>query len=213
MSKITWLILLILWLLLGLWVCKRYLCGNSAVVAPIAAADKCAGGWDISDSRAFSFKSKENVRFLRSKFTVLPLSAELNRGFDKVADYLKKNAERSLTITGYYDTSEKNRSVLSNLGLARANTIKRILTSRGVPSHQLEIAASVNADCWRNDTLRRAGTFVFDKIKTDDTKLAAIKKRLLGKPITLYFETNEDWISLTDDKEPTSLISFTIWIT
>lgn len=231
MNKFIWLILLILWILLGLFLCRKYLCnlGGVAAAAPIAAPavaaaanSSCVKPWKVKDGSKFSFNSNENITFLRSSSTRIK-NNNLNDELKKTADYLKANNKRALSITGYYDKTEKNNSILSNLGLARANDVKGWLTSLGVPSNQLELNSVENSNlCYKRssknnvttangvktasngvnakssnlDTLNNGISFVFGDLADNNSRLDAIKQRLLGKPVTVYFQTNSDNINL-----------------
>lgn len=195
------LLLLILWFILGLFFCNKYLCGLSAA-APVPVVpvkkDKCGDAFIIKDKNAFNTKSANHYAFLKSNFTPLTQGSALSTAVTKTVDYLKSNADRRLTITGYYADDEKNSSILDNLGLARANSIKRALMNKGVPGGQLDISSrNSDIDCYRGDTLRRGATFAFADLGQGNDRVAAIKDRLFGKPITLYFGTDQDNISLT----------------
>lgn len=213
-SVIFWIIILLLWLALGSWLFCTYICGTGAVAAaaPAAAAaaavkDGCAKTWTVRDGK-FRANSKDHFQFVRSSYANLPASASVNSVIDKTATYLKNNKDRSVTITGYYDRDEKNNSLVSNIGEARANTITNILRGKGVPANQLNTTSKLMEDpCWRRDaskdkmgigkdTLRRGASFAFGELTSNADRLAAIKSRLLGKPVTLYFQTNSDNINL-----------------
>lgn len=204
-KSIFWLLLLLLWLIIGCWFCHRYICGAAVAAAPAAAAavapvvkDACGGAWNIKDGNKFNANSREYLKFRRSSYATLPATNNANALINKTIDYLKKNKDRMLTITGNYDKDEKNNSILGNLGEARANTVKSMLTSKGVPASQVRIAGNrLNINCWKGDTLRRGATFGFAKLADDKNRIAAIKSRLLGKPLTLYFATNSDQVNLT----------------
>ena len=89
-------------------------------------------------------------------------------------------------------------SILPNLGLARANDINKYMRGLGVPAKQLTNKAQiVGANTIKGGILSKGAEFTFDALASGDDRLAAIRSRLFGKPITLYFGTNQDNISLT----------------
>ncbi|MEL6989247.1 MAG: OmpA family protein [Bacteroidota bacterium] len=198
------LLLLIGWILLGLFFCRKYLCGlsNSIAAAPAAAAaapakDVCTTKWLLKDGRFSTKEVANNFRFRKSTFTTPNLNNDLSIAVDKIVDHLKKNDKKSLTITGYYDDDETNRSILGNLGLARANTIKRIFTGKGIGSNRVNIASElVEENCFKNDSLMRGGLLAFGTMGDNADRISDIKTRLFGKPIILHFGTNQDEISL-----------------
>lgn len=212
MNKFTWLIILILWILLGLWLCNKYICGftgnvgtneATSVVAPVTQAVATTKKenndlWKYKDQNNLSKQSKTWISFTNSGFNHLSFSTGLNKILTETAEYLKSNKERALTITGFYESQEKNNSILPNLGLARANDIKAWFTSNGVPGKQLEIRGEEKVFKYmRNDTIMRGADFAFSALSNDNSRIDDIKSRLLGKPITVYFQTNSDNINLS----------------
>ena len=209
MSRTTLLILLllILWFLLGAWCFNKFLCGAGAAVAaaPVAAAvveDDCVGIWNINDASKFRTSSVDQIEFVRNGFNRLtPFSSNLGDALDKVADYLKGNTDRGLTITGLYESAENNRSIFPNLGLARADNIKNYLRGLGVSVGQLNTLGSESTNtCWRKDTLEKGVQFAFGDLALGNDRIDGIKNRLLGKPITVYFDTDSDNISLSSQQ-------------
>lgn len=194
------LLILIIWFILGWFFFNKYICGFSAATAAAVPAavpvEKCNTEWIVKDGNKFNSKSQNHYQFQRSKFT--PIVNGINKLVSETSNYLKANPNRGMTITGLYDTAEKNNSILGDLGLARANSIKRILMDKGVAGGQLNISSRVSdADCYERDTLRRGATFAFNDLNVGKDRLDAIKARLLGKPITVYFATNQDNLTLS----------------
>lgn len=160
-SFLYWL-LLGLWFIAGWWLCRKYLCGasdanptsNVAAVAPIAAAtDKCDVSMAITDGSDLNITSTRNVRFLKSSFNNLTNTTGTNSALQQTADYLVANSDRSLTITGKYGADETYDGILPNLGIARATTIKNLLTGMGAPANQLNVRGSEDETvCYSEDT-------------------------------------------------------------
>lgn len=205
MNKTAWIILLILWILLGLWLCKKYIC-NTNIAAPVKTTEKTAPiteieQWTVRDGSAFSFTSPDYISFDKSGFTHLAFATGLGTKLESLVYYLKEHPERGVTITGRYAEKEINRSILPTLGLARANDIKSWMRSQGVGARQIEIADQLipNID-WENNKMMYGADFSFDALTNSDDRLAQIKDRLLAKPITLYFGVNQDQINLTSQQ-------------
>jgi len=199
MTKYIWYFLLsmLLLMLLGYFLCTKFLCAAAAPVVPVAK-DTC-GSWDVDDGNKDLFDIDNNVNFKRSSYRHLTNIPSVNNAMDKVANYLKSNKDRALTITGLYSSQEKNpHNLLPNLGLARADDVKSWLESKAVPSNQIDIVHKVvdNA-CYRGDTLRRGVEFAFGKAEANNSRIGAIKDRLLGKPLMLYFNTGSDVPNIT----------------
>src|SRR5690606_39927294 len=54
---------------------------------------------------------------------------------NQVVNYLRQNPEKRVVITGYYSPDEINATEWENLGLARAEEVKTLYTSRGIASN------------------------------------------------------------------------------
>lgn len=207
MSKFLWIVLLALWILLGLFFCNKYLCNMGEAAAPAVTkvvedkkdvAKYVLGPWQVADGNNFKFRSTDHIDFNSSRFDHLSPSAALDGHMKSLADYLKGNKDRSITVTGLYASDEKNTSVLPTLGLARATDVKTWMQGMGVPAKQIEIADRlVDKNRIANGVFSHGVDFSFDKMKVNDDRLTAIKSRLFGKPITLYFDTDQDQIGLT----------------
>ena len=186
-------ILLLLLMAIGAWLCNKFICG-----LPIAGAANCAA-WEVKDGSHEIFDIDQNVNFRRSNYRHLTSYTDVNAAIDQVANYLKGNNDRFLTITGLYDTLENNtHNLLPNLGLARADDVKSWLESKQVPSNQLDIDHRITDDnCYQGDTLRRGIELAFGDKVSNASRLAAIKDRLFGKPMMLYFATGSDTPNIT----------------
>lgn len=203
MNKTAWIILLILWILLGLWLCNKYIC-NNYVAAPVETTEKITplvteiDQWTVRDGSAFNFNSPDYISFDKSGFTHLAYASGLSTKLGSLVTYLKGHPERGVTVTGRYGEEETNSSILPTLGLARANDIKTWMQSQGVSAGQIEIADQLIPNPkWENNKLVYGADFSFGALANNDDRLAQIKDRLFGKPITLYFGVNQDQINLS----------------
>lgn len=178
----------------GYLLCKKFICSPALPVV----TDSCAV-WDVNDGNKDIFDIKSNVHFRRSNYNHLTNYTSVNNAMTTVANYLKNNKDRALTITGLYGSQENNsHNLLPNLGLARADDIKSWLESKQVPSNQIDINSKLaDSACYTGDTLRRGAEFSFGALKSDDARIAAIKNRLFGKPVMLYFNTGSDVPNIT----------------
>jgi len=222
MSRIGWIIILIIWIVLGLWFIWNCLCGGAIAAVPAPVKDKCDIEWNINDGNRFKSSSAQHIGFKKNTYQRLNPTQGLTSQMEKVANYLKTNKERAVTITGHYDTDEKNGSVLPNLGLARADNVKSWLTKLGVPATQIETNASSQTECWtgrdgtaagsdkinntngsnansKRDnrvTLNHGISMAIGKANLGSDRIADIKNRLFGKPVTVYFDTNAETLNL-----------------
>ena len=200
-------ILLAAWISLGLYLSNKYICG--AATASLAAAPsetdspaRMLSTLDISDGGNFSANCSGGFDFLNSAANFLELPANLQSCLSETANYLKENPTRMLSIMGLYAESENNTGVLADLGMARANNVKKYLVDMGVAASQFEIGSELLSPKFTDlDTLLGAVSFKFGELKTDRAiRLAKIKEALQGKPLTLYFASNSNKIDLSDQQ-------------
>lgn len=189
------LVLLVLWILGGSYLHWKAYCG-----APVAAVESAAPLLVVKDGTAFKSISPDNhFGFLCSNYNYFkPVHPAVNNVMNETADYLKKNSNKALLINGSYTAGESNPSLYPNVGLARANAVKSILSNLGVSTKQLQIAGvEKSATCATNDTLIGGVSFAFTEAGSNDDRLAATKSRFEGKPMILYFETGKNNLSLS----------------
>lgn len=198
-SIIPWVILLILWLILGSWFIKSQICGLPAA-AMVAAAPADNTRLLIQDGAAFKTTATSHFDFKESNNTYLtPLATDVNNSINQTATYLKANPNRSIMITGLYTEAETNNSVFPSLGLARANEVKKAMVASGVSAKQLLTAHQLLATSTaiKEGVLMDGVNFSFSETTEDlEERLAAIKARLDVNPVTIYFPTGEQIVAL-----------------
>ncbi len=161
--------------------------------------------WDFSarptgisfiDGTNYTKNFADDFAFAKSDYEYkTPLSEGLSTTINQTAEYLKKSG-RNMTITGYYMNDEENSGALNDLGLARANNIKKVFTDLGVPSKQLDLASDEREIVFGEDAAIGLATYTFSGAKTND-RLAEVEARLKANPLVLYFQTNESNLSLS----------------
>lgn len=153
-----WIIAMLVWIIIGWWLCSKYLC------APAAPAGTC-NTLSISDVNDFKADINRNVNFLRSNHNHLNNYAVVGNAMNQVANYLSGDATRKLDVTGFYDTTETNsNTAFTNLGLARADDVRSWLISLGTPGNQIITSYSESDNCYAGDTLQRGVAFEFSGI-------------------------------------------------
>ena len=89
----------------------------------------------------------EQFSFDKEKSAPL-LSVDNKNYLNGVAAYLKNNPDKNLKITGLYRPSEKSiqKGIFENLGLARANNVKNLLTHRGIDKSRIFLDYSMGPE-------------------------------------------------------------------
>jgi OmpA-OmpF porin, OOP family len=213
-NPIPLLALLLVGWIAGMSYFTRHSCGDcsisSAVSAPtMTGVSGLTKNLLIADAtNSFSAGTTDNLTFNVSNFAFQqPVSEKLQGTFKDVAAYLKAHPERSIVVNGLYAENEKNTSILPNLGIARAQSVKKYLESLGCPEGQISLTSLKST--LTNDSLMIGGanySFIETPKVTED-----LSKKLLGKTITLYFDTNANSLTLSDEQRAffADLISYT----
>ncbi len=196
--------LLIGWIILGSYLCKKYLCGTSTKITeqveqieqtkPIESSHLLS----LADGEKFQAKANEHFDFLHSSYNYLPLGVGLTGFLDKTSSYLNANTDRAINVTGLYGSGENNNSILPTIGLARANQLKQLLVERGVDSKRIltgDLLTETNLI--EGDTLFKGINFAFTNHEvSEEVRIPRIKSEIVGKPLAIYFPTGQNQVNL-----------------
>jgi OmpA-OmpF porin, OOP family len=215
-NKTPWIVLLLLWMGGSTWwhVCKiKQLCGEAPPATLPEATSVAIPPLAVADGDKLNLNVPGNFSFARSGSVAS--DATIGNTMQTVADYLKANPDRTLTLTGYYHPDEQNVTSFANLGLARAEGIKEKLVALGVPAAQLltrGVQIGTPAEMPYNakgDSLYGGLAFAFDgaaatpveveKPKTEEALAKEQKFESVFKPIDLYFRSAESNFIETDE--------------
>lgn len=128
----------------------------------------------IKDADNVVATSANNIWFLNPKTETNNVD-EFDGEFKKMADYLKKNPNREITIVGNYTGDDAN----EKLGLARADIIRKKLEAMGVPANKIEVIAKKDEYLHAsNDTVYSPIGFLF-KVTEETAKDLLVNKRPL----------------------------------
>lgn len=147
-------------------------------------------------------QAEQNVRYARSE--ALPvLSEATEQALISVKDYFIAHEDEGLIITGFYDDTEKNRSLLPDLGMARAEALKAWLTESGMSHRQISTRSHVNINLsFLRDTLLDGLIFeVIDELPEEglsEKELSDLEKKLSSSARNLYFETGATSLVVDD---------------
>lgn len=150
----------------------------------------------------FAYTSNDNFNFNFSDFNIqTPISQGVTDGVDILKVHLNNHTEKSIDVTGFYTSGEANTSAFPNLGIARANTIKNYLNSKGIPSKQINIFGKEDNSLVLTDSLYQGPvTYEIRKIVKDNQEaeeLAALKKSINDNPLILHFGNAQTSINLS----------------
>jgi outer membrane protein OmpA-like peptidoglycan-associated protein len=128
-----------LWLFLGTWWMSNMVCSPNN-----------ASSFSVNDEK-FSVTCEDPFTFEMSS-DKMEGTENTTTVFNQIAQYMKDNPKKQLILTGLYGTNEKNSTAHDNLGIARAEKLKYVLTTAGANDNNIKVKAmevnnlSFNAD-------------------------------------------------------------------
>lgn len=164
--------------------------------------------FSIKDANGdLSLSFDESFNFEKSKFTILDsISTELNDGIVNIKEYFDANGNKRFNITGFYTSDEINNSAFPNLGLARANSVKNYMVSKGISSKLINIFGELNDEMVADANNVFNGPVKFDvftrteESPAKDEELKAACEAIKENPLMLYFKTGAASINLTAEQ-------------
>jgi len=170
--RTLYLILLFIWLIIGYFICKTYLCGNvesteNSTVLAAPSNDDCNVKLFFRDTISnLNLISDDNFQFEKSNDAYLPLADDLKILLGNVVSHLGENPNSLMQIKGYYLSNEDNNTEYDDLGLARASMVKAYLLEQGANSDQLRTMGKIgNVNCMEDDTLKKGIAVAFGTSK------------------------------------------------
>ncbi len=192
-SNAPWWIVLFLWMGASTYwhVCKvKELCVETASVMAPPPPPVEIDPLRIQEADSLTLMADGNFGFARSgaEANLSAVRSEL----DSLASYLLAHAGKRLNIVGYYSSAETNTTTYPDLGIARAEGIKKYLVGKGLGAEGISTSSELlNSLAMTADSVRGGINFVIkEPIPTTDEGLAnAQKYEGVFKPMDLYFPT------------------------
>ncbi|GAB3804922.1 hypothetical protein GCM10028819_37230 [Spirosoma humi] len=130
-------------------------------------------------------------------------SATSHSTLDTLADYLKANPRRLLTVIGYHTPAESKQTLVANLGAVRATSVQQYLVNAGVPDEQIKIWGEASSALQFVHDSTNALSFAFQSITINADWLARHQTYIdLYHPMQLYFPTGAtDYIHTPDNEQ------------
>ncbi len=187
--------LLLIWLIGGLYYIHNHCCidiqGTSSqqqdTLGATSAGSTAVVLGEDDDAPLFSYSSHQLNQ---------PLSVSFSKEID---DYLERliSDGSHVKITGFYGHKENNKSIFPNLGLARANNLKKLFLDRNIDGSRIHIDGKKmnSTDPSIVSTLNLA---VVDPLPKES--LTEYKVQFEHNPIIIYFKSGTDDLILSDDQ-------------
>ena len=192
----------VLWLLLGWWWlgnskclgCEQTKLANTANVAPILSGPNLT----IRDSN-WSLEAIGNYRFKKSEFNPVIIGG-VKTAMDSLAAYISKSdSAKMIVIRGHYSDREQNSSNFANLGLARAEEVKRQMILMGMDRNTIFTESVLDSTIFLQhpDSIWGGIEFSLSTIR----KGMELSEELLLQPRNVYFETGKNSLLITPELE------------
>jgi len=117
-----------------------FVVSSKAVAKPVAPAFK-EPSLTINGG-GINLRSDQNLRFPVNGF-VPEIPQQVDANFTKLSQFLKTNTNKQVTVTGLYDAKDKKPTRFANLGLSRADQLKKALIKKGIKADQIVAKAQV----------------------------------------------------------------------
>lgn len=164
---------------------------KTATLSPFAIKD-ADGDLNINVNDNFNFKESD-LNILK------PISEKVDEGIKKLKDYLLANKGKALSVKGYHTAGETNSSSFDNLGLARADAVKKYLAEKGIPLNVISTFGDLKDDMVPDSLGVYHGPVSFD-IKGDQKseELEKLLAYIKENPFIVNFETNKAVANLSE---------------
>ncbi|MFW0735896.1 OmpA family protein [Flavobacterium sp. T12S277] len=221
-KKALYLLGIAITIILGTFLYLKFCCNctmktpavDTEKVSTVVAQDDTSVPFILNGS-GIDYHTNDNLKFLKNSFAVvLPVSDSVSIGVQNLKTFLIANPKQKITITGYATSDETNTTAAENLGLARANEIKKYFVSQGIAEAQLNTKGEV-IDKWKTikDTLIGPAEYTFDAPEaapavTDEWVI--LKEKINGDPLILHFNTNKssDHLTAAEEQKVADLVKY-----
>ncbi|OMP32075.1 OmpA family protein [Mangrovimonas sp. DI 80] len=208
MSKLTYQLGILITILLGAFLNYYYCCDKveEIVVEEIVSEpviEPTKNPFLVQDANGnLDVKVNDNFNFKTSEMTILePLSGKVTDGVMQLSAYLAENPDKSVSITGYYNSDEVNHTAYPNLGLARAGAVKNYFVSKGISSRVIDTHGKMYDAMVPDADNIYYGPVEFAVATTGDHgDLDALADEINSNPLVLYFGIDEFVIKLTEEQ-------------
>ena len=198
-SKPLFWLLTFIWFLLAIWWYHCSSCSSCHVEeAKVISTDPkipTPPGFLVEDG-TWKTSSSSNILFPRSS-NLPTIPPEVMVALDSVVAHSNLN-KRTLAISGYYSPKENNFTDFDDVGIARAEEIKKLLVAKGIPPSQISTQGVLSESIFftPKDTLIGVIQIGFGAETIVPPSKEEAEKKLL-EPRTIYFGTGQPNIPMT----------------
>jgi OmpA-OmpF porin, OOP family len=199
LSKPLFWLLTALWFAAGAWWYSKSECSSCNAPSVGTTTEKISlPGFSVADGN-WNLSSANNLRFGKSG-NIPVLGNDISLLIDSLALYAKMNPTKKITVTGHYTAEEKNGTSFENLGLARADELKKILISRGITDKNILTDSKLDDSLTYSpaDTLVGGITMAINN-EAAAAPVATKPVEDLFEPRNVYFNTGKNSLNVDAD--------------
>lgn len=221
-KKALYLLGIAITIILGTFLYLKFCCNCSMKTptvttekTPVVANDTTMVRFILNGS-GIDFRTGDNLKFLKNSAALLtPVSDSIGIGIENLKTFLAANSKQKVIITGFAISDETNNSTLENLGLARANEVKKYFISKGLTASQFATKGEI-INNWKmiSDTLIGPVEYQFPTLDTTTTAINnewnTLKEKINSDPLILHFNTNKasDNLNAVEKQKVTDILKY-----
>jgi len=220
-KKALYLLGIAITIILGTFLYLKFCC-NCSMKTPAVATEKTpATSSDttmvrfILNGSGIDFRTGDNLKFLKNSTALItPVSDSIGIGIENLKTFLASNSKQKVIITGYAISDETNNSTFENLGLARANEVKKYFVSKGLTATQFDTKGEIIKN-WKmiSDTLIGPVEYNFPALDTTNvvnSEWNTLKEKINFDPLILHFNTNKasDNLNTVEKQKVTDILNY-----
>ena len=145
----------------------------------------------------------------------LPIDSQINPAILRLREFLTENPDQRLRIQGYFRPDESNPTAFANLGVARANQIKKYLLNQEIPSRQTRLGGELMDSLMLSfGKIWGPVTFRLEKIPaTLPKEMDSLREHFRAFPIVIPFDNERQGLQITTEQKEklTALLSYLDW--
>lgn len=215
MKNLVALLILAIWLAFGAWyyTCKvKNLCGSTTAKVTNVSNSSSDNLTPTKLKLAYQniFNMEDGLNFQFSEEQVL-IDSLFDEGIENIASFLEENPSTSVTITGLYTSDEINSTKETNLGMARAIGIKKILESKGISANQILLTDGVEEDLYLDDSAKKIFNFKFsekDSSFNEEELRSAYRAIDYLERNAQFYKDGEDVLFIQEPKESIAILDY-----
>ncbi len=136
----------------------------------------------VISGAGLNLRNEQNLRFPVKK-SQPQIPPKVNQTFNQLSQFLKKNTDKQVTVTGLYERTDPKpaNKRFANLGLERAEQLKQTLTKKGIKADQIATKALLrnNLQVIDNKVIGGATFVVSNKPKAAAPKKPGVQEKAL----------------------------------